>query len=270
MPLDADVLCGDEMIRKDSRMKRASDRLGAFLLARPLPPTAFAGAGFAVLAAGAAYCLGYEALVSGRAALLRGLLWSSYAVLPWFLMFELIKRQEARRDRPMTWAALLGWLLATGLASLLLEHAADGLITGQPSAPVALQLLRRLPAIGAAALLILLRRVQQQLQPRKDQQPIPSVEELPALAAQVRWIWAADNYLELHLPGRVLMQRLTMRRAESILAPHGFVRIHRSVIVNRVFVRSLVTDKGRPGVRMECGRLLPVGRAYNANLRQLA
>ena len=60
-----------------------------------------------------------------------------------------------------------------------------------------------------------------------------------------------------------------MREAAQILEPLGFVRVHRSVIVNRDHVASVVPRTGGSMVRMSDGTALPTGRAFSANLRQL-
>ena len=60
-----------------------------------------------------------------------------------------------------------------------------------------------------------------------------------------------------------------MREAEAILEPLGFVRVHRSFIVNREHVDGVVRHKGEPNVRTRDGTLLPIGKAFSGNLRQL-
>lgn len=225
----------------------------------------------AVLTAGAAYCLGYEGLRGGIGGWPGSFLWSACAVLPWLLLFELVKRVEWDRDRPLDAATVALLLVGTGALSVGLEFVADWLRGGR-SAPIGLQLLRRLPAIAATLLLLLLARRGQRAALAAARPPAsPSeAEALRRHADAIRWIQAADNYLELHLPGQVLMRRLTMREAATILEPLGFVRIHRSFLVNRRHVRAVVRGKGGPAVETADGALLPTGRAFSAELRRLA
>ena len=61
------------------------------------------------------------------------------------------------------------------------------------------------------------------------------------------------------------MRRMTMRQAERILAPHGFIRIHRRFLVNRARIDRLGND-GERVIRLADGGELPVGRAFAANL----
>lgn len=240
------------------------------MLLRPVPAPWLVPLAAVVLTAGAAYCLGYEGLQGGIGEWPGSYLWSAYAVLPWLALFELVKRAEWERDRPFGPVVLALLLVGTGAFSIGLEFLVDWL-RGSRSAPVGLQLMRRMPAIAATLMLLLLARREQKAALAAAPPPAtPSeAEAIRAHAQSVRWIQAADNYLELHLPGQVLMRRLTMREAASILEPLGFVRIHRSYLVNRRHVATVVRDDGRTMVRTVDGILLPTGRAFSAQLRQL-
>lgn len=241
------------------------------MLLRPLPAAWLVPLAALVLTAGAAYCLGYEGLQGGIAGWPGSYLWSAYAVLPWLVLFEAVKRLEWERDRPISPAGLALLLAATGAFSVGLEFLFDWLRDDR-SAPVGLQVMRRLPAIAATLLLLLLARREQKAALSSAPPPATAseAEGLRRHAESVRWIRAADNYLELHLPGQVLMRRMTMREAGSILEPLGFVRIHRSYLVNRRHVAAVVRDGGRVAVKTVEGALLPAGRAFSAGLRGLA
>jgi DNA-binding LytR/AlgR family response regulator len=240
------------------------------MLLRPLPAAWLVPLAAVVLTAGAAYCLGYEGLQGGIGEWPGSYLWSAYAVLPWLALFEAVKRAEWERDRPFDPAMLVLLLMGTGLFSVGLEYLVDGL-RGSRSAPAGLLVMRRLPAIAATLLLLLLAR--REWKAAMSGEPAPATtseaETLRGQAESVRWIQAADNYLELHLPGQVLMRRLTMREAASILEPLGFVRIHRSYLVNRRHVAAVVRGNGRVAVETVDGNLLPTGRAFSAEVRRL-
>jgi two-component system LytT family response regulator len=62
---------------------------------------------------------------------------------------------------------------------------------------------------------------------------------LPVRPADVDWISAADNYVELHAGGRAHLLRESMSAMESRLDPRTFLRIHRSTIVNLERVRAI-------------------------------
>jgi DNA-binding LytR/AlgR family response regulator len=82
---------------------------------------------------------------------------------------------------------------------------------------------------------------------------------------------AQGNYVALvHKSGSYLV-RETMATAEQKLAPMGFVRIHRSILVNAKLVKDLRRDnKGTYLLRTTDGSEHPVGRSYRENLRAIA
>jgi hypothetical protein len=222
----------------------------------PLPLGAVAATALVVWLAGAIYCSGYEMLLTGLDNWPGSLWWSAVAVLPWFALFEWSKSERGRRltrRAPM----LAMWLVATAFVSLLLEYLANALLGAGPT-PVALAIIRRLPAIGASLLLITWARSARAEEAATDQ-------SLPELASSIDWLAAADNYVELHIGGHVVMRRMTMREAEKALGGRGFVRIHRRYLVNRQRVIAVVGN-GSKRLRLHGGTELPVGQRYAANL----
>lgn len=224
--------------------------------ARPLRGLSLVLVTIIVWFAGALYCSGYEALSTGLDNWPGSLIWSAAAVVPWLALFEWSK---ATRGRQVTlrWANLALALAATAALSLGLEYAANAL-SGSHQTPVLLALLRRLPAIGASLMLILWARGPAEEVGEADQ-------SLAELASSIDWLAAADNYVELHIGGRVVMRRMTMRQAEKALGDSGFVRIHRRYLVNRKRIAA-VLGNGSKRVRMPGGTELPVGTRYGANL----
>ena len=207
--------------------------------------------------AGALYCSGYELFSKGYNNWPGCLIWSLFAVLPWLAMFEWSKSREGRRitASPVN----LGVMLAgTAILSLALE-AAVALAEGESTTPLALALLRRLPAAGTSFVLILWARQESGVAARE-----PDLT-LAALAPTVDWISAADNYVELHIAGRVTMRRMTLAEAEQALIGRGFVRIHRRYLVNRERIAA-VRGNGEKVVRLADGAELPVGKRFATNL----
>ena len=82
---------------------------------------------------------------------------------------------------------------------------------------------------------------------------------------------AQGNYVALvHKSGSYLV-RETMATAEQKLTPLGFVRIHRSILVNTTLVKDLRRDnRGTYVLRTTDGSEHPVGRAYKSNLKGIA
>lgn len=82
---------------------------------------------------------------------------------------------------------------------------------------------------------------------------------------------ARGNYVLLHQKVGSLLLRESISSVAEMLAPHGFVRIHRSVLVNSLFVESIEpSPSGEYLVSMKTGKEYSVSRGYKDNLRSLA
>jgi LytTr DNA-binding domain len=220
--------------------------------------------GLIVWLAGASYCHGYQYLLTGE---VHGrwsgsLEWSAIAVVPWFALFEWSKEPQGANAvrRP---AILVGLVVGIAALSIGLEYLVDFCV-GDVTDRFGLLVMRRLPAIGVTVLLIALARKAVLRRP-----PNPAAVELGSIAQAIDWIEAADNYVELHIGGRIVMRRMTMRDAEQALAGRGFVRIHRRFLINRHKIANVTGSNGDRIVKLACGAELPVGRAYEPNLRFL-
>ena len=86
--------------------------------------------------------------------------------------------------------------------------------------------------------------------------------------ADVQWISAADNYIELHLPPRSLLERTSL--ADALARPGWaarFLRVHRSHAVNPAHVlRIQRLGSGEAVLTLRCGEMLRVSRGYRAAL----
>jgi DNA-binding LytR/AlgR family response regulator len=82
---------------------------------------------------------------------------------------------------------------------------------------------------------------------------------------------AQGNYVALMHKSGCYLVRETIATAEQKLAPLGFVRIHRSILVNTALVKDLRRDNtGTYVLRTTDGKEHPVGRSYKNNLRVIA
>jgi len=218
-------------------------------------------AGILIWLAGAAYCHGYQTLLGAQdiGPWSGSLTWSAIAVVPWFGLFEFSKQPqgiEAVR-RPALLAALVVGIAA---ASVALEYFVD-FCAGDVTDKLGLLVMRRLPAVGVALLLIALTRKAMLRRPAA-----PAAADLKALAPSIDWVEAADNYVEVHIGERVILLRMTMAAAERELGGQGFARIHRRFLVNRDRVEAVLGANGDRRVRV-AGNELPVGSRYAAGLR---
>jgi DNA-binding LytR/AlgR family response regulator len=94
---------------------------------------------------------------------------------------------------------------------------------------------------------------------------------LRAPVAEIVAVKAAGNYVEFALQdGRRPLMRVSMARVEAALAPHGFVRTHRSWLVNPGRVREL-SATGSGDFRIDLGDALtaPASRRYPQALARL-
>lgn len=79
----------------------------------------------------------------------------------------------------------------------------------------------------------------------------------------VLWVEAAGNYIEFHTASRSHLVRGTLAAWEARLAGKGFVRVHRSRLVNRARIASLKpTPSGDVEITLSDGRTLAGSRRY--------
>lgn len=84
---------------------------------------------------------------------------------------------------------------------------------------------------------------------------------------EIGWIEAADNYVRLHLAGRVVLLREPLGHLVDRLDPQRFVRVHRSHAVQLDRVRELASgERGDARLSLTDGTVLPVSRRFRAAL----
>lgn len=87
--------------------------------------------------------------------------------------------------------------------------------------------------------------------------------------ARVGWIEAAGNYACVHAEGTSFLMRSPLSELEARLRPMGFLRVHRSAIVNTEHVREIVALSGRRAeLVLEDGTRVPMRRQHEADLRR--
>ena len=87
------------------------------------------------------------------------------------------------------------------------------------------------------------------------------------LPADVESAQAAGNYVELSGAFGTLLHRRTLAALEEELAPHGFVRVHRSRIVRAAAIRAVETKaSGDFELSLASGAKLGGSRRYRGNL----
>ena len=88
---------------------------------------------------------------------------------------------------------------------------------------------------------------------------------------QIVSVRSAGNYVEIHLAdGRRPLMRATLATVEAALAPHGFLRTHRSWLINAQRVRALAPEgSGDWSVELDGGGPAPVSRRFPEALEAL-
>jgi two-component system, LytTR family, response regulator len=88
--------------------------------------------------------------------------------------------------------------------------------------------------------------------------------------SEIDWIEADGDYVSIHARGKSWLMRETVAAMELRLALSGFVRIHRSTLVNAEQVKELrPRDKGEYTVVLNDGTELKLTRNYRASVERL-
>lgn len=228
---------------------------------------------------GAGYCALLETMRHETPIWHVALRWSLSGIVPWVLAWPLLLHLGRRLSGIRAWFVQGAVLLGVALACVLM----GGLIFGGLGRTEPVMLLhdwvRRLPVV--VVLLLLARLLPLALAQRAEAEPeavVPSFvppspvpDDLPSqplaeavfLAQTAELVRAARNYVEFERAGSVRMVRVTMADLEAALDPDRFIRIHRSIIVPRESVVSMLRDRdGTPILTLSTGRTLRVGRSY--------
>ena len=92
--------------------------------------------------------------------------------------------------------------------------------------------------------------------------------EFLVAAADIEWLQASGNYVNLRVRGHDYPLRSTLGGIAARLDPERFVRIHRSYIVNLERVASIEPlDTGDARLHLKDGHQLPVSRSHRGELR---
>lgn len=88
--------------------------------------------------------------------------------------------------------------------------------------------------------------------------------------ADLLWIESFGNYARVYTPTSRYIHRATMASISEQLAPHGFVRIHRTVIVNVARVTQVGPGgSGQYEVVLDTGTRLKVSRTFRSALESV-
>ncbi len=230
-------------------------------------------------------------------------LWEISSSLLWLGLIPAIaafsRRFPLHRE---TWRTNLPWhLFATVVVCLLhvggmmalrkLAYASQGEVYSIGSWPATLgyEYLKDLRSYAAVLLVVeayrlFLRRLQGEASLLGTADEAPSLEppdhperflvrklgrEFLVLAADIDWLQAAGNYVNLHVKGRAYPLRSTIAGIEARLDPRRFARVHRSYIVNLDRIASIEPlEAGEARLHLIDGSVLPCSRRHRSQLRE--
>jgi hypothetical protein len=93
-------------------------------------------------------------------------------------------------------------------------------------------------------------------------------KEFLIAVADIEWLEAAENYVNLQVRGKVYPLRSTMTAIEAQLHPEKFLRVHRRYIVNLDHLLEIEPlDTGDARLLMSNGIRIPCSRRHRAGLR---
>jgi two-component system LytT family response regulator len=85
--------------------------------------------------------------------------------------------------------------------------------------------------------------------------------------SDIRWIGAEGNYVRLCTASEMHLLRETMAHLQDRLDPRGFLRVHRSFIVNLKYVKEVRREaNGDSVVILDNGQKVAMGRSYRSSL----
>jgi two-component system LytT family response regulator len=88
--------------------------------------------------------------------------------------------------------------------------------------------------------------------------------------ADIEWIGAAGNYVELHTGAKVSLHRSTMSTIEERLPPGQFMRVHRTILIrSNALVALAVTGDSTYEARLRSGDTVPVSERFVKDVRAL-
>ncbi|MFY8196402.1 MAG: LytTR family DNA-binding domain-containing protein [Novosphingobium sp.] len=267
------------------------ERQGTALTRDPRVVTALAFAGFGLLymVVNAASLIDQrralgQPIAQWQAWLLEG---SSFAA--WLALSPVVLLVTARLAQRPAWFAALGH--AASLIGISFAHTAlmYGLriilftLAGAEYAPVETWPDRLLfearkdviTYVSLVAVFLLARR----LIARPPAVPLPQSDELALIEvrdgsrvvmlrpSEIDWVSSAGNYVELHGAFGCELARRTMADIEAQLAPHGFIRVHRSRLVRRGAIASIETrQSGDFDMTLRSGTIITGSRRFRQNL----
>jgi DNA-binding LytR/AlgR family response regulator len=245
-----------------------------------VPGLRFTGLAAGLILIAAVYCLAHGLVIDDDIDLLRTLAWAFVSTFPWVCAWEGLKRLNARpaqRLQPLLSAAVL---IAALVIAAALEYALTAIYSVDTDS-LGQIVYRLLPIpLGIAVARRLLQRPgslradagspTERLRGLQGERvfDVPTRHGTSAVrACDIEYVKAAGNYVELITGDRTTLMRATLHDLSEQLHAIGFVRVHRSLLVNSLHVLAVRRGpRGRQLVKLNSGAELPVGRQFDGNV----
>jgi DNA-binding LytR/AlgR family response regulator len=99
---------------------------------------------------------------------------------------------------------------------------------------------------------------------------VPQREQMVRVPLEaLDWVEAEGEYVRLHTRDQSFLLRSSISALADKLADHGFVRIHRSTILNQSRLAAVHSNRAGMKAVLDSGITLPVGRKYRQGIRAL-
>lgn len=86
---------------------------------------------------------------------------------------------------------------------------------------------------------------------------------------EILWIESYGNYLKFHLENMSYLYRKTMNFIESELNPLQFIRIHRSYLLNKVYIKSVrYLNNNEYEFKLKNGTIIISGRSFKEKIQE--
>ena len=194
--------------------------------------------------------------------------WALQITVGWAIVGAFVTTYGARlADTRLvrTWPIASGTVAVLAIAAFALAcEVAIAFLRGDALDVLALVAVRGPLTLAGSTLAVVLVGLRRFVPKQTDSLEVMTGTGYVAIAtAEIECLEADGNYLNVaHISGRTYLMRSTMHAAEERLGQQ-FVRIHRSMIVNR----SRIRERRRGGqLVLQSGRIVRIGRAFRSRL----
>ncbi|NER13632.1 response regulator [Leptobacterium flavescens] len=80
----------------------------------------------------------------------------------------------------------------------------------------------------------------------------------------IRYMESYGGYVKIHLENKTILIHESLSHFEKTLSAIKFIRVHRSYIVNKAYIKSIVGNQ----LKLE-GKTIPIGQSYKKNINDL-